>query len=93
MYKWNVPTDLKTGATSTIDMDDFINDRLESIQKIKNVRCRRGAASELADQIVSEFQGGNRGIDRDEVRSVRRMLLEIDRDNFIIGQLNWVIHA
>ena len=74
-------------------MNDFIDDRLESIQKIKNLRCRRGATSELADQIVTEFQSGNHDIDRDEVRRVRNMLLEIDRDNFIIGQLNWVIHA
>jgi len=74
-------------------MNDFIDDRLESIQKIKNLRCRRGATSELADQIITEFQSGNHDIDRDEVRRVRNMLLEIDRDNFIIGQLNWVIHA
>ena len=72
---------------------DFINDRLESIEKIKKLHCRRGAASELADQIVSEYKGGNRTIDRDDVRSVRNLLLEIDRDNFIINQLNWVIHA
>lgn len=72
---------------------DFINDRLESIQKIRNLRCRRGAASELADQIVSEFRGGNRSLDRDDVRGVRNLLLDIDRDNFIINQLNWVIHA
>jgi len=72
---------------------DFINDRLESIQRIKNLRCRRGATSELADQIVTEFRGGNRNIDRDDVRGVRNLLLEIDRSNFIISQLNWVIHA
>lgn len=72
---------------------DFINDRLESIQRIKNLRCRCGATSELADQIVTEFRGGNRNIDRDDVRGVRNLLLEIDRSNFIISQLNWVIHA
>jgi hypothetical protein len=72
---------------------DFINDRLESIQRIKSLHCRRGAASELADQIVTEYRGGNRNIDRDDVRGVRNLLLDIDRSNFIISQLNWVIHT
>ena len=89
-----MPTDIKNTTLVKVEMyKDFINDRLESIQRIKNLRCRRGAASELADQIVSEFRGGNRNIDRDDVRGVRNLLLEIDRSNFIINQLNWVIHA
>jgi hypothetical protein len=89
-----VSTDIKTTRHNKLEMyKDFINDRLESIQRIKNLRCRRGATSELADQIVTEFRGGNRNIDRDDVRGVRNLLLEIDRSNFIISQLNWVIHA
>ena len=87
-------TDIKRNLHKKLEMyKDFINDRLESIQRIKNLRCRRGATSELADQIVTEFRGGNSNIDRDDVRGVRNLLLEIDRSNFIISQLNWVIHA
>ena len=82
---------IKISTLCNIEMDVY--DRLESIRKIKNPRCLRGAASELADQIITEFRGGNHDIDRDDVRGVRNLLLEVDRSNFIINQLNWVIHA
>jgi len=72
-------------------MDVYV--RLESIRKIKKPHCLRGAASELADQVVTEFISGNHDIDRDDVRDLRNLLLKVDRSNFIINQLNWVIHA
>ena len=82
-------TNIKKSDSTCLEMYD----RLESIKKIKNLRCKRGAASELADQIVSAFRSGDRDLVRDDIRGVRNLLLEIDKSNFIINQLNWVIHS
>jgi len=80
-------------SLSNICFSEYINERVESINKIKKPHWKKGAASELADTFISEWTSGHCSIDIDDARLVRNFMYEIDKNSFVLSSLNKIIHS
>ena len=72
---------------------DSVNDRLDSIRKIKQKKQKTGAINELSQDIIRRWQLGSGDNSVDIVRAVRDFVFEFDEKNHLLADLNTALHT
>jgi len=72
---------------------EFINERIASIKKIKLLKQKKAAVTELANKLIAAWQIGDPNITKCDACLIRAFVTEMDENHPLLSTLNSVVSS